>query len=67
MYPLYLMYADGQGKFYEKHQAGALLDSLWQKVEVGGLVLNEDLTVRKITKEEDCELSRIADEVSMRK
>lgn len=66
-YPLFLMHVDGQSKFYPKRQAGALLDSWFAKVEVGGLVLNDDLTVRKITKDEQNELSEIADRVSERK
>jgi hypothetical protein len=63
-YPLFLMYVDGEGKFYEKYRAGALLDSWFAKVEPGNLVLNEDLTVRNITKEESRELDEISDRVS---
>jgi hypothetical protein len=60
-FPLYLMTEDGNMKFLPLRRAGVLADSMWSRVEIGGLVLNEDFSVRKITDAERNQIEEIAD------
>jgi|GEM_PF-2004971 len=60
-FPLYLMrIGDGQ-KFLPLHRAGVVYDSGFERVEIGGLVLETDLSVRKITSDEEKKIKDIAD------
>ncbi len=65
--PLYLMIINGEKKFLSIYEAGACFDSGWDRVEIGGLVLEADRRVRDITKEEERYISDIADEYSASK
>ncbi len=66
-FPLYLMIINGQGKFLPLRRAGIIFDSGWDQVDTGGMVLNVDFTTRPMTREEEREISRIADEWSANK
>ena len=60
-FPLYLMVVDGQERFMPLQEAGATYDSGWAQVDIGGKVLEAGYRVRNITREEEAEISRIAD------
>lgn len=60
-FPKYLMTVDGKASFMSMKSAGIKLSSLWERVEVGNLVLEADFSVRKITKEENNRMTTISD------
>ncbi|MES2006613.1 MAG: hypothetical protein V4436_00725 [Patescibacteria group bacterium] len=66
-FPLYLMLVDKKPKFLPLQEAGVTFDSGWVEVDTGGFVLEADLSVRPMTREEERKISDIADEYSARK
>ena len=48
-------------------EAGVIWDSGWVHVKIDDMVLMPDLTLRKITKEENFQIQEIADEYSASK
>lgn len=66
-FPKYLMKIDGQRKFLTFHEAAAAYDSGSARVEFGRHVLNEDLSIRKMTQEDRGGISRAADDHSSSK
>jgi len=60
-HPLYLMKIGGEEKWMRISEAGVAFDSGWNKVEIGGKVMNEDGSVRPITPEERQRISDIAE------
>ncbi len=66
-FPLFLLKIDGKQKFLTMREAGIMFDSNFSNVENMRLVLEEDFSVRDITKEETSQMSEIADEHSASK
>jgi len=66
-FPRYLMRFNGEEKFMSIQEAGMDFDNGFVRVEIGGLVLNEDFSVRRITSAEESEISEIADRHSSSK
>ena len=67
-FPLYLMKIDEEFKFYPIHEAAAWFDNGYVRVDFGGFVLLDDkMTVRRITDAEKNKISDMADEYSARK
>jgi hypothetical protein len=60
-FPLYHVIEDGHGKFLTLRRAGVLSDSMFSKVVISGLVLNEDFSTRQITEDEMNQIVEIAD------
>jgi hypothetical protein len=66
-FPKYLMNIDGKRRFMPMREAGTNYDSSWSSVEICGLVLEEDFSVRDIIPEERSRISFIADRCSAEK
>jgi hypothetical protein len=66
-FPLYLMKINEEQKFLSMQQAGVIYDSGWDKVEIVGLVLEANFSVRPITAEERNQIREIADKYSSSK
>lgn len=58
----FLISVDGVRTFMPLQQAGSTFSSLWQKIEIVGLVQEADGTVRDITLEERNKIVHIADQ-----
>lgn len=66
-FPLFLMKIGDKREFLPIREAGIAIDNGWTAVEVVGLVLEADFSVRDITREEASRISDIADENSASK
>ena len=66
-FPKYLIIVDGKGFYVPFRQAGGLANSYFQKVEIGGLVLEEDFSIRLMTEEEYNSVVDLADRIDERK
>jgi len=66
-FPKYLMKIDGDRKFLSFRNASVAYNSGHARVEFGIYVLNEDFSVRKMTSEDQSNISTAADEYSASK
>jgi hypothetical protein len=67
-FPMYLVAVDGKRKFYSIDEVAVIVDpSGWVEVNITGLVLNEDLTVRDITRDERWRIAYLANEAKKNK